>query len=84
MSGYGSPDSDAEHALIFTENGVEAHREALRGVVLTNCRECGELIPPARRTFAIAKQMKCEYCVSCQEEVDKRPLQKIRMLDRIL
>jgi len=82
MSGYGSPDSDAEHALILAENGVEAHRAALRGVVLTNCRDCGEMIPPARRAFAVAKHMKCEYCVACQQDHDK--IRTTKMLDRIL
>ncbi len=83
MSGYiGNPDAESEHALIFAENGVRASQAMLIGQVLTHCRACGDEIPEARRQFAINKQMKCEYCVSCQSQHDAPP--RIKMLDRIL
>lgn len=83
MSGYtGNPDAEAEHALVLSENGIHASRQLLEGRVLTHCADCGERIPVARRQYAIKANMKCEYCVSCQEAHDKAP--RVKMLDRIL
>lgn len=83
MSGYtGNADAESEHALILSENGIEAHRAVLRGAVLRFCKDCGEEIPAARREFAIQKQMKCEFCVECQSAHDK--IKHPKMLDRIL
>lgn len=83
MSGYiGNPDAEAEHALIFAENGVAAAQMMLIGRVLTHCNDCGDPIPEARRAYAIKANMKCEYCVTCQGAHDAAP--RIRMLDRIL
>lgn len=85
MSGYtGNPDAEAEHAMILAENGVHAVRQSLSGRILTHCLECGEEINPKRVELARTAGMKCEYCVDCQQEVDKRPRSKVRMLDWIL
>lgn len=83
MSGYiGNPDAEAEHALILAENGVEAHREQLRGKVYSHCLDCGEEIPAARIQAAIKMKIRCEYCIHCQSDHDK--VKKRKMLDRIL
>lgn len=81
MSGYtGNPDAEAEHALIISENGVEAARSMIPDGSTTymQCLECGEDIPEARRLA----QKGCKYCVTCQVLHDKAP--NIKMLDRIL
>jgi RNA polymerase-binding transcription factor DksA len=83
MSGYGgNGDLESEHALILAENGVEACQSMLRGSVLTNCRDCGETIPTARRQFAIKLGHKCHFCVDCQSLHDKP--NKVKMLVHIL
>lgn len=85
MSGYtGNPDAEAEHALILSENGVEASRKALEGSVLDNCMECGEAIAEARKSAARKFNMKCHFCIACQRTVDARGGPRIKMLDRIL
>lgn len=81
MSGYiGNPDAESEHALILSENGVQAAREALPDGSITymQCLECGDDIPEARRKAMPG----CKYCVACQQYHDGKP--KIKMLDRIL
>ncbi len=83
MSGYlGNPDAEAEHALVFAENGVAAAQAMLQGRVLARCADCGDPIPEARRAYALKQKMKCEYCVGCQSSHDKAP--HVKMLDRIL
>ena len=83
MSGYtGNPDAEAEHALVLSENGINASRMMLLGRVLSHCNECGDPIPEARRQYALKAEMKCEYCVPCQAYHDRAP--RIKMLDRIL
>jgi RNA polymerase-binding transcription factor DksA len=82
MSGYGSPDSESEHAMILSENGIMASRSMLIGKVLTHCSDCGDPIPQQRQQYAIKSNIKCEYCVPCQSLHDERP--RIRMLDHIL
>ena len=83
MSGYlGNPDAEAEHALVLAENGIMAARAMLQGRALTHCLNCGIPIPEARRRYALGADMKCEYCVTCQEAYDRAP--RIKMLDRIL
>lgn len=83
MSGYiGNPDAEAEHALVVAENGIEAHRERLRGRVLSHCADCGDEIPADRIAAAISMQMKCEFCIDCQSDHDK--IKRRKMLDRIL
>ena len=85
MSGYaGNSDLEAEHALILSENGIHASREAISGRVLEYCVECGEKINPLRVEFARKHGIKCEMCVGCQEVEDKKPKSRIKMLDRIL
>lgn len=84
MSGYtGNPDAEAEHALIISENGVEASRRLLVGSVLAYCVDCGEEIAAARRENAIKQRMKCIRCIDCQSTADSKK-QNIKMLDRIL
>ena len=42
MSGYtGNPDAESEHALILSENGVNACRSVVEGPVLEECLDCG-------------------------------------------
>lgn len=85
MSGYiGNPDAEADHALILNENGINAVREALSGRILTHCRECGDQIDPKRVALARSYGMRCELCIDCQREEDKKPKTRIKMLDRIL
>lgn len=85
MSGYiGNPDAEAEHALIFAENGVHASKLALEGPIVDDCRDCGDEINPKRVEFARKMGMTCTRCVKCQEEFDKLPKAKVKMLDRIL
>jgi hypothetical protein len=83
MSGYsGNSDLEAEHALIFAENGVQALRALLVGQVVIHCLDCGDVIPKARRDAAIKYGHKCEYCIECQTHHDTP--HKVKMLDRIL
>lgn len=83
MSGYtGNPDAEAEQAMIMAENGIYAAQQMLVGLVLEECRDCGEEIAPARVEFARVNKMKCEYCIQCQVHHDKPA--GIKMLDRIL
>jgi len=83
MSGYTNPDQDQEHALIVAENALHAVRQQFDyRPSLTECEQCGEQIDP-RRILAIGK-IGCRRCIVCQGEYDKRPKQKIKMLDRIL
>lgn len=85
MSGYlGNPDAEAEHALILSENGVYAAREALSGSVLTHCLECGEEIDPKRVSLARKIGMKCELCIECQRLEDQKPKSRVKMLDWVL
>lgn len=84
MSGYAGPDLESEHALILSENGIEASRVELRGQVLTECNDCGNTINPKRVEFLRSKDMKCERCVVCQSIFDAKPKRGIKMLDRIL
>jgi len=85
MSGYtGNPDAESEHALIINENGIHAVRERMQGPILTECQECGNNIPEARVLAMRKNGMKCVMCVGCQEEDDKKPKARIKMLDRIL
>ncbi len=82
MSGYAGPDDESLHAIILSENAIHASQELLKGNILTECLDCGEEIDPRRVKYAREKNMKCEFCVSCQERHDTRP--QIRMLDHIL
>lgn len=85
MSGYlGNADAESEHALILSENGIEASRQAMVGAVLEYCVDCGDKIDE-RRVEALRKNgMKCECCVDCQQDRDRLPKPQIKMLDRIL
>lgn len=83
MSGYGgSPDLEAEHALIMSENGIDASRSMLIGEVRKHCLNCEEPIPEPRRQFALKLGHKCLYCIECQDACDKQP--KVKMLDWVL
>jgi RNA polymerase-binding transcription factor DksA len=78
MSGYGSPDDDAEHAAVLAENGVHHARSLLSGPVRDWCADCGEPIPAARVEFLRSQRMKCMYCVQCQPRHDNAP--RVRMV----
>lgn len=83
MSGYtGNPDAEAEHAMILTENGVNASQSLVEGPVLEDCLDCGQSIASARVAFMRKIGMKCMYCISCQPKHDRAG--GIKMLDRIL
>lgn len=71
MSGYAGDADLSLHQAIQGENGVEAIRQSMVGAVLTHCLDCEEPIPEARRQLAIRDGMKCEYCVSCLEEIQR-------------
>lgn len=78
MSGYGSPDDHAEHALIMAENGIHHSSTLIQGPVRERCVDCGDTIPPARVEFLTRKGMRCEYCVQCQSAHDTAP--RVRMV----
>lgn len=83
MSGYtGNPDAEAEHALILSENGINAARSLVDGPVLTECLDCGKQIAPARVEALRRVNMRCMYCIACQSAHDKPG--GVKMLDRIL
>lgn len=83
MSGYlGNPDAEAEHALILAENGINAAKAMVEGPVLEDCLDCGEEIAPARVEAMRKINMRCMYCILCQEQHDVP--RRVRMLDRIL
>jgi RNA polymerase-binding transcription factor DksA len=77
MSGYGGADLESELAIQMSENGIEAHRQALQGRVLSECLDCGQEINPKRVEFLRSKNMKCEYCVDCQSNHDGIKLPKM-------
>jgi phage/conjugal plasmid C-4 type zinc finger TraR family protein len=81
--GYTSSDAESEHALIVAENALQAVRLELydQHTHAAHCRECGDEIPPARRTAAPG----CYQCVSCRSlfELSNRK-RTVKMLDRIL
>lgn len=83
MSGFsGDPDAESKLAIQMSENGIEAHRQALQGRVLTECLDCGREINPKRVEFLRSKNMKCEYCIECQSKYDgiKLPQMLTKML----
>lgn len=83
MSGYtGNPDAESEHALILSENGINAARSLVEGPVLEECMDCGEDIDPRRVETMRRINMRCMYCIRCQPKHDKA--HGIKMLDRIL
>ncbi|WP_376746746.1 MULTISPECIES: TraR/DksA C4-type zinc finger protein [Stutzerimonas stutzeri subgroup] len=45
-----------------------ARRVRYQGVSLTECEECGDEIPPARREAVKG----CRLCIACQADEDKR------------
>lgn len=63
MSGYGSPDDEAERVMIAAEEGIALARSMLpTGPGTSHCVECGEPIPEARRLAMKGTR----YCVDCQ------------------
>lgn len=84
MSGYlGNPDAEAEHCLILAENAIHAARSQMYDTShhFEECRDCGELIPEARR-IALPGVFRCICCQQQHEHTFRRP--SIRMLDHIL
>ncbi len=83
MSGFsGNPDAEAEQALILAENGIRAAQSMIEGPVLEECLDCGDEINPLRVAAMRKINMRCMYCIHCQEKHDKAP--RVKMLDRIL
>lgn len=81
MSGYGGPDLESEHAQILNDNAIADARAKLpdpRREYL-ECQDCGADIPEGRRKALPG----ASRCVQCQQEVDKQPRAKVRMLDRL-
>lgn len=82
MSGYigDSAEAAANIADDMVSNEIAASRKDMYdGPSLSHCEECGDDIPEARR-LAVA----CKLCVHCQEEFEKLPKQRMKMLDKIL
>ena len=84
MSGYAGPDDESLHAIILSENGIHACQQELVGSVLAYCLECGEKIDPNRVQACVDNNMRCEYCIDCQCEIDKLPKAKTKMLNWVL
>lgn len=84
MSGYGGPDDEALHAQVLADNGVGEVKARLAEYDPTktylDCVDCGDPIPEGRRLAVKG----CKRCIGCQEDEDKRPKGRIRMLDNIL
>lgn len=82
MSGMGSPDEGALHAVILSEN--EQHR--IRSMLAAQrdrisrhmCADCGGDIPERRRDVVPG----CQYCVSCQPAHDG--VTRVKMLTKML
>ncbi len=67
MSGYGSPDDEAERASIRVEERVALARSQLpTGPGSTVCVGCGEPIPEARQKAIPGTR----HCVDCQSKKD--------------
>ena len=63
----GGTDAIAERMEKMTELFVAETRKAMyQGESATECEECGELIPEARR-----KAIACKYCLPCQTKLEK-------------
>lgn len=64
MSGYGSPDDEAERAAIRVEEQITLARSQLpTGPGTLNCVECGDPIQELRRKAMPGTR----HCVHCQE-----------------
>lgn len=83
MSGYAGDADLSLHQAIQNENGIEAVRQSMVGAVLTDCADCGEEIPEARRQAAIKNGTKCLYCIECQQSHDVKAIPQ-RQLTHIL
>lgn len=82
VSGYigDSAENAAEIADTMVSNEIVAARKDMYdGPSLSHCEECGDEIDPRRRA-AVA----CKLCVRCQQEFEKLPKQRMKMLDKIL
>ena len=63
----GGADAIAERMEKMTELFVAESRKAMyQGESATECEECGEPIPEARR-----KAIACKYCLPCQTKLEK-------------
>jgi len=63
----GGADAIAERMEKMTELFVAETRKAMyQGESATECEECGEPIPEARR-----KAIACKYCLPCQTKLEK-------------
>ncbi len=63
----GGADAIAERMEKMTELFVAETRKALyQGESATECEECGEPIPEARR-----KAIPCKYCLPCQTKLER-------------
>lgn len=69
MAGGFAKDGAVQDQIDATvEDAVSRARDRLpRGESLTNCAECGAVIPPARRAAVPGVRL----CVTCQAECDK-------------
>ena len=78
--------NDGDHAsqaeMDHVDNLIDMSRQYFTGVVYTECEDCDEPIPEARRKALASKG--CTRCISCQEKHDKKPKPKIRILDHVL
>jgi len=61
-------DRATEDEFAFLKGKIKEIKASMpSGVAATQCEECGELIPEARRLAAPG----CRYCISCQQELEK-------------
>ena len=83
MGYLGNQDAHATQATIdHVDNLIDEARSYFSGVVLQECEDCGEEIPQQR--LEALRDVGCTRCVSCQSIFDRKPRQRVRMLDHVL
>lgn len=66
-SGFGNVDNYQETIETTINNGIDFARSQLSNKSSEYCIECDCIIPAARRAV-----IKTEYCITCQEKLDKK------------
>ncbi|EMH9206345.1 TPA: TraR/DksA family transcriptional regulator [Klebsiella michiganensis] len=64
-------DQASELEELLRNNAIQAHRINHNAVSATECEECGDQLPEARRKAYPG----CTMCVSCAEEIEFRKKQ---------
>jgi len=61
-------DRATEDEFAFLKGKIKEMKASMpSGEAATQCEECGEMIPEARRRAAPG----CRYCISCQQELEQ-------------